>query len=61
VLLVDDREPEAGEARVAVEQRVRAEKYVDLSRLESGGDAPPFGRGGPVGQERDPYRSVGEQ
>ena len=61
VLLVDDREPEVRELRVAVEQRVRADEDVDLARVEPGGDAAALGRGRAVRQQRDAHGPVGEQ
>ena len=45
VLLVDHGEPELGELRVAVEERVRADEDVDLVVGEPLGDAPALGRG----------------
>ncbi len=61
MLLVDDRDTEAGELRVAVEERVGADEDVDLPRLQPGRDAAAFGRGRAVRQERDADGPVGEQ
>ena len=51
VLLVDHDDAEAGERRVAVEQRVGAHDDVDLAPLEAGDEPPALGRGRAVGQQ----------
>ena len=60
MLLVDHRDTQAGEGRVPVEQRVRADEDVDLFVGETLRDPAPFGRGCAVGQQLDPHRPFRE-
>ena len=61
VLLVDDREAELRERRVAVEQRVGADDDVDVAGGEPGRDLPAVGRADAVGEQRHRHRPLGEQ